>query len=227
MHNGLFITGTDTDVGKTVVATGLLQLAADCGLSTAAIKPVAAGCVWSNGSLVNDDALHLQAAATLVQSYEAVNPVALEPAIAPHIAAAQAGLRLSVGPLLTHCETVIETAGADVVVVEGAGGWLVPLNDEETLGDLAKSLGLPVVIVVGLKLGCINHALLTERMVESYGLSVAGWVANTINPDMDVYDENVESLKQRLRAPCLGVVPYLSDVSPLIIARHLDEGVFR
>ena len=227
MHNGLFVTGTDTDVGKTVVAAGLLKLAADRGLRTAAIKPVAAGCVWSHGKLVNDDALHLQAAATLTQSYEAVNPVALEPAIAPHIAAAQAGFALSVEPLLTHCETVIETAGADVVVVEGAGGWLVPLNDEQTLADLAKLLGLPVVIVVGLKLGCINHALLTEQTVESYGLSVAGWVANTVNPDMDVYDENIESLKRRLRAPCLGVVPYLSDVGPAAVASHLDGGIFR
>jgi dethiobiotin synthetase len=227
MPSGLFVTGTDTDVGKTVIAAGLLELAATQGLKTAAIKPVAAGCAWVDGSLVNDDALHLRAAATECQTYAAVNPIALEPAIAPHIAAAQAGIRLTASSLFAHCQSVFDSVAADVVVVEGAGGWLVPLNEDETLADLAQLLALPVVLVVGLKLGCISHALLTQMAIESRGLSVAGWVANTIDPNMDVYQENIDTLNLGMHAPCWGVVPNLSDVGSANVASYLDEGLFR
>ena len=209
-----FITGTDTGVGKTLMSAGLLLAAKERGLSTAALKPVAAGCEVAAEGLRNDDALLLQSVITQPLTYEQINPIALEPAIAPHIAAQQARRVLSVDRLAGFCRGVLNQA--DFTLVEGAGGWRVPLNSAETLADLARTLQLPVILIVGIRLGCINHAMLTVEAIARDGLPLAGWVANIIDPDMPCQQENIVSLQQRLAAPCLGVVPYLGqDASPV------------
>ncbi|RYY03849.1 MAG: dethiobiotin synthase [Gammaproteobacteria bacterium] len=216
-----FITGTDTNVGKTLVAAGLLVAAKNKGLTTAALKPVAAGCEKTDEGLRNSDALLLQSVITQPLAYEQINPYALEAAIAPHIAAQQEKRSLSVDRLSGFCRGVLSSA--DFTLLEGAGGWRVPLNARETLADLAKNLQLPVIIVVGVRLGCINHALLTFEAIVRDGLPVAGWVANCVDPDMPVLQENIDSLRARLPIPCLGVVPFLADQSPAVVANYFDE----
>ncbi|BFM21977.1 dethiobiotin synthase [Gilvimarinus japonicus] len=215
-----FVTGTDTDVGKTQIASALLYKARQTGLTTAAVKPVAAGCEHDGERLLNDDALQLQAQCYPPLEYQVVNPVAFAAPIAPHIAAAEQCAELSVTQLAPQCEQVL-AAGAEFALIEGAGGWRVPLNDTETLADLAVALSLPVIVVVGVRLGCINHALLTLEAVERDGLAVAGWVANVIDPDTSRLEANIAALKQRITAPCLGVVPYLSAPKPATLAPYL------
>lgn len=216
-----FIAGTDTDAGKTVVAAGLLTAANRKQLSTLAMKPVAAGCERTEYGLRNDDALQLQAAMSLELPYEQVNPVALEPAIAPHIAAHQAGKRLVVSQLAGFCRGALMQP-ADLFLVEGAGGWRVPLSRGETLADLARELQLPVILVVGMKLGCINHALLTAEAIANDGLPLAGWVANCREPAMAELEANIQTLQQQIPAPCLGVVPYLNSLTKEQVADHLN-----
>jgi dethiobiotin synthetase len=217
----LFITGTDTDVGKTVVATGLLAAAAKAGLRTAAIKPIAAGCEDTGSGLQNDDALQLQAASSHPLPYQQVNPVALEAAIAPHIAAEEQGKTLSASRLVGYCRG-LALLPVDLLLVEGAGGWRVPLNNRETLADVARELNCSVVIVVGLRLGCLNHALLTAEAVRRDGLQIAGWVGNIIDPQMPRLDENIATLHRLFNEPCLGVVPRLTDLTPEQIGSYLS-----
>lgn len=217
----LFITGTDTDVGKTVVATGLLAAATKTGLRSAAIKPVAAGCEDTGAGLQNDDALQLQAASSHQLPYQQVNPVALEAAIAPHIAAQEQGKILSADRLVGYCRG-LALLPVDLLLVEGAGGWRVPLNSRETLADVARELNCSVVIVVGIRLGCLNHALLTAEAVRRDGLEIAGWVGNIIDPQMPRLDENIATLKQLFNEPCLGVVPRLADLSPEQVGDYLS-----
>ena len=207
-----FVTGTDTDVGKTCVATGLLHAARARGLSTLGLKPLAAGCEPGPEGLRNSDALALWAQSTLSISYEQVNPIALEPAIAPHLAAQEAGKSLSADRLAGYCRGAL--GQADFTLVEGAGGWRVPLNASESLADLPRLLKLPVILVVGLRLGCLNHALLSAEAIVRDGLPLVAWVANTRDPQMPYLEQNVQSLAQRLGAPCLGVLPVLSDPTP-------------
>ena len=216
----LFITGTDTDVGKTVVACGFLAAANQQGLRTAAIKPVAAGCEVTEQGMTNSDALQLQAAASHKLSYQQINPVALEPAIAPHIAAAEAGLRMSASRLVGYCRGV-SLMPVDTVVVEGAGGWRVPINSRETLADVARELECAVIVVVGMRLGCLNHALLTMEAIRRDGLLIAGWVANILDPEMPRLQENIDTLKQCINEPCLGTVPRLDDLSAERVADFL------
>lgn len=216
-----FITGTDTDVGKTTVAAGLLRAARLAGLSTAAVKPVAAGCELSVDGLRNSDALALLAECSIPLRYAEVNPLALAPAIAPHLAAAEAGVSLEVAELSTAVQAVL-VKQADFTLVEGAGGWRVPLNDSATLADLAIALQLPVIVVVAVRLGCINHALLTVEAIERDGLRVAGWVANLLEPQMPRLAENIATLEARLQAPCLGRVPRLSQASAAKVAGYLE-----
>ena len=205
-----FITGTDTDSGKTVVAAGILSLAARHGLRTLAMKPLASGCHATSEGLRNADALHLQSAMTESMHYDALNPVALEPAIAPHVAAAEAGRQVSANRLAGFCRGAM-TRPCDLLLVEGAGGWRVPLNERETWSDLVRELDLPVVLVVGLKLGCINHALLSTEAVRQDGLRLAGWVANRCTAEpMEREDETFECLRERIDAPCMGRVPWLA-----------------
>ncbi|HHX82361.1 MAG TPA: dethiobiotin synthase, partial [Pseudomonadaceae bacterium] len=171
-----FITGTDTDCGKTLVACALLRAAARAGYSTIGMKPVAAGATPGPDGLRNDDALRLQRAATLALPYEQVNPVCLSEAVSPHLAAAQAGTRIQVQRLAGFCQGVLMKR-ADLTLIEGAGGWRVPLNDREFLSDLPKGLQLPVILVVGLRLGCLNHALLSAEAIVRDGLQLAAWVS--------------------------------------------------
>lgn len=217
----LFISGTDTDVGKTAIATGLLWVANNTGLKTAAIKPVAAGCEDSGAGLQNDDALQLQAIASHQLPYQQVNPVALEAAIAPHIAAQEAGKTLSASRLVGFCRGVA-LLPVDMALIEGAGGWRVPLNDRETLADVARELSCPVIIVVGMRLGCLNHALLTAEAIRRDGLQIAGWVANVIDADMPRLDENIATLKRLFNEPCLGVVPRLTNLTPEQVGGYLS-----
>ena len=216
----LFITGTDTDVGKTVVACGFLAAANQQGLRTAAIKPVAAGCEITEQGMTNNDALQLQAAASHKLSYQQINPVALEPAIAPHIAAAEAGVRMSASRLVGYCRGV-SLMPVDMVFIEGAGGWRVPINSRETLADVARELECAVIVVVGMRLGCLNHALLTMEAIRRDGLQIAGWVANILDPEMPRLQENIDTLKQCINEPCLGTVPRLDDLSPEQVAKFL------
>lgn len=202
MSKTWFVTGTDTEVGKTAISCALLQAAARRGLRTAAVKPVAAGCDEQGH---NEDALALQAAMTEALPYAQVNPVALAPPLAPHIAAAQAGRRLQVSRLAGLCRGV-SSGPVGFVLVEGAGGWRVPLNDRETLADLARELGGGVILVVGMRLGCINHALLTAEAIARDGLALAGWVANQCGERMSCHEENVATLRRWLPADRKSVV---------------------
>jgi dethiobiotin synthetase len=203
----LFITGTDTGVGKTVVTAGLLRAFQAKGLSTLGMKPVAAGCELRDGEWHNEDVDHLLAAANLAVGADDINPYRLKAAIAPHIAAAQEGVTISIANIRSAFTALIHRA--DCVLVEGVGGFVVPLNDAHDTADLARELALPVVLVVGLRLGCINHALITAEAIRARGLTIAGWVGNSMDPDMPVRKENIAALDARLNAPCLGIVPWL------------------
>ena len=204
--DGCFVTGTDTGVGKTLVSAALLHTLARHHRRVVGMKPVAAGLIEHAGQWVSEDVLALRAASTLTVPAALDNPVALPDPLAPHIAAERAGRSVTVAGLLAaHREL---QAMADVVVVEGAGGWRVPVNDRETLADLARAIGAPVVLVVGLRLGCLNHALLSAEAIRADGLQLAGWVANAVDPDMPCRDENVHALCQRLPAPLLGTVAW-------------------
>jgi dethiobiotin synthetase len=215
-----FIAGTDTDVGKTTVAAGLLHAAALKGLSTLGAKPVASGCEVTAKGLRNSDALALMAASSVKLSYAQINPVAFEPAIAPHIAAREAGVALTVGSLLGPMRHVL-AQNADFTLIEGAGGWRVPLSDQANLSDLAIALKLPVILVVGVRLGAISHTLLSAEAIARDGLHLVGWVANIIAPKTARLEENLATLAERLPAPCLGRVPYLKDASAQRVAEHL------
>lgn len=221
MSKTWFVTGTDTGVGKTAVSCGLLAAAATAGLRTAAVKPVAAGCD-ENGQ--NEDALCLQAAMTEALDYNQVNPVALQAAIAPHIAAGLEGKRLQANRLAGLCRGVM-LSGADFVLIEGAGGWRVPVNGRETLADLAIELRVGVIMVVGMRLGCINHALLTAEAIRRDGLQLEAWVANQPGPRMEYHEENLATLRQLLPAPLLGDVPYFPHWQASDIAGYLDVAV--
>jgi dethiobiotin synthetase len=196
---GVFVTGTDTGVGKTLFAAALLLRFGAAGVAAAACKPVSAGCRRESGRLINADAELLAALAPHRLPLEWVNPVALEPAVAPHIAAAEAGIELDPVRLAEACRSA--GAGAEFLVVEGAGGWRVPLGGVASFSDLAALLKLPVILVVGLRLGCLNHALLTAEAIRGDGLRLAGWVANTLQPDMPRLEENVSTLASRLGEP--------------------------
>jgi len=213
---GYFVTGTDTGVGKTLIACALLRAFARTGKSVVGMKPVAAG--REGGRWADVEAL--AHASTVSARAQIVNPYALEPAIAPHIAAELAGLEIGVEPIAHAYEELSRLA--DVVVVEGVGGLLVPLNAAQTGADLAMRLGLPMVLVVGMRLGCLNHALLTRRQLEASGLRCAGWVANCIFPDMPHLDGNIRALEQRLDCPLLGVVPFLREPTPAGVAGLLS-----
>jgi dethiobiotin synthetase len=212
---GFFVTGTDTGVGKTLVACALLHALVSAGKSVIGMKPVAAGSEGGRWSDVDAlaEASNVRAPAKLV------NPYAFEPAIAPHIAAKQARTRIEIEAIAQACQDLCRRA--EIVVVEGVGGFLVPLNERDTAADLARRLALPVVMVVGMRLGCLNHALLTRAQIRAAGLPCAGWVANGIVPRMAQLDANIEALRERLECPLLGVVPFQADPAPARVARLL------
>jgi dethiobiotin synthetase len=214
----LFVTGTDTGVGKTRVAAALCVAYAARDQRVAAMKPVASGCVQTEAGLRNEDAEALLAAMTVRAAYGDVNPYAFEPAIAPHIAAMEAGRPIDFG-LLDGCYERL-CLQSDVIIVEGAGGWLAPLDATRTFADLAVRWQLDVVLVVGLRLGCLNHALLTAEAIEARGLKLAGWVGNSVDPDFERREANTDTLRSRLAAKCLGIFPY----SPESTAREVANG---
>jgi len=223
MASSLFVTGTDTGVGKTLVSAALLHALARRHARVVGMKPVAAGLVDGPDGAVSEDVLALRAASTLRVPPELDNPVALSAPLSPHLAAAREGRRLEVAAL--HAAWQSLAARADVVVVEGAGGWYTPINEAQTLADLARVIGAPVVLVVGLRLGCLNHALLTVDAVRAAGLPLAGWVANRIDPDMSAADENIETLRRRIAAPLLGVVPWGATPQEAAARLALPEGL--
>ncbi|MBI4938737.1 MAG: dethiobiotin synthase [Nitrosomonadales bacterium] len=212
-----FVTGTDTGAGKTLVCCALLRAFAAHGKRVAGFKPVAAGCGEDEH---NEDAKALRAASSMQLAYGQVNPYCFRHAIAPHLAARHSGVRIELSRILA---TYRELAGqADEVVVEGAGGFLVPLNDRQTGADLAQQLGLPVILVVGMRLGCLNHALLTAAAIAASGLKLAGWVANVPDETMLALEENIGALRERLPAPLLGVTGYQAIPDAQVAAAQLD-----
>lgn len=228
MSSLYFVAGTDTGVGKTSASLALLAAGRQLGLDTAAVKPVASGCRSTPRGWRNEDALALQAVMTRRLDYDTVNPVALPRPLSPHLAAAAAGRTLQVRQLLADCHRAL-TPAPDLGLVEGAGGWRVPISPAETLADLARALACPVVLVVGLRLGCISHALLTAEAIEADGLQLAGWVGNHCDADAPCQHGVLTTLHQRLAAPCLGILPHLAP-GPLRhwaaqLARHLDIGL--
>lgn len=219
MPRGYFITGTDTDCGKTEITLGLMQLLQSQGHSVLGMKPVASGAVPSQGGLRNEDAQRIRQQGSHRVDYQRINPFAYEPPIAPHLAAEQAGESIDFDRISSCYEGL--SAEADRVLVEGVGGWRVPLGPERELSDLAVKLALPVILVVGLKLGCINHALLSAESILSSGVKLAGWVANVSDPGMLEPEANLESLKQRLQMPFLGLVPRMTQPTPEAVAACL------
>lgn len=217
-----FVTGTDTGVGKTMVSAAILESAKAAGKRTLAMKPIASGCESTPDGLRNEDALALQNAITEPLGYDVINPIALEPAIAPHVAAVQAGKTVTAQRLIGFCRG-LQIRPADLMLVEGAGGWRVPLNDRETYAALPRELGMPVILVVALKLGCINHALLTAEAIRADGLTLAGWVANRVEPEpMSCEQETLNYLLTHLGTPCLGVLPWLEGAKPSVLASYLN-----
>jgi dethiobiotin synthetase len=220
---GLFVTGTDTGVGKTLVSCALLHAFSARGLRTAGMKPVAAGARRCNGSLLNDDIEQLRAAGSAAVDEKLINVYAFEPPIAPHIAAGLAGVEIELATIERAYRRLAHQT--DFVVVEGVGGFCVPLNGREDTADLAALLRLPVVLVVGMRLGCLNHALLTAAAIEARGLALAAWVANHLDADMTHAADNVAALAQRLRAPCIARIPFQHALRPPRIVELIDIDV--
>jgi len=204
--NSVFITGTDTGVGKTRVSCALMRQLIGEGLRVVGMKPVASGADMHSGGLRNEDALQLIASANVDVPYEWVNPYCFAPPIAPHIAAHQAGV--SISPEVIYNAYQRLAAISDVVVVEGVGGWCVPIDATKTMADIALMLNLPVIMVVGMRLGCLNHALLTARSIQASTQRFAGWVANIIDPSLPALQENLDTLKEVLKIQLIGVLGY-------------------
>lgn len=218
---GVFITGTDTGVGKSVASATLLAALNAGGHRAVGMKPVASGCVETPQGLRNEDAELLIAHSAGAPDYARVNPFALPEAIAPHLAARHAGVEVRLDAIVAAFAAL--STNSDFVVVEGAGGWMVPLSDTLTQADLPRALDLPVILVVGLRLGCINHAQLSARAIVGDGCHLAGWIANRIDPQMDCAEENLATLQALLPAPCLGMLPHASAPDPRTLAMHLRD----
>jgi dethiobiotin synthetase len=220
-HPAVFIAGTDTGIGKTHTSCTLLHALRAAGHNVCGMKPVASGCAETPQGLRNDDALALQAASTGSPPYGLINPVAMRDPLSPHLAAAHDGVTISLPPL-RHAFGQL-SASHDCVVVEGVGGWLVPLAPGLLASAIPCQWTLPVILVVGLRLGCLNHALLSARAIKADGCRLLGWIGNRIDPAMDALEENLTTLRELLPAPCLGVLPH--GVSPERAAEHLRAAV--
>lgn len=220
MHKGYFVTGTDTGVGKTLIAAALLEVAKMNGQQVIGMKPVAAGCEHGSDRLHCHDSESLRRASNVKVSADLITPYAYAAPVAPHLAAAIEQRPIELAPILAAFKQLKEQS--DVIIVEGVGGFSVPLAPDFDSADLAHALSLPVILVVGMRLGCLNHALLTQQVIAARGLEFAGWVANCIDPEMQLRDENIVALEQRLRAPLLGVVPFLDHIRSCTAAAFLD-----
>lgn len=220
MYKGYFITGTDTGVGKTLVAAALLEVAKMHGQQVVGMKPVAAGCEYGSDRLHCHDSEALRRASNVQVSLDLTTPYAYAAPVAPHLAAEIEQRPIEIEPIMAAYEQLKKQS--DVIIVEGVGGFSVPLAAQFDSANLAHALGLPVILVVGMRLGCLNHALLTQQAIAARGLELAGWVANCIDPDMLLRDENIATLGQRLKAPLLGVVPFLDNIRSCTAAAFLD-----
>lgn len=218
-----FVTGTDTEIGKTLISSAMLHALCQTGVKAAGMKPVAAGAEERDGVWHNDDVDQLNAASNVQLDPEIITPYLWQEPIAPHIAAQRAGVQMFSSSILQAYSRMRQAC--DALVVEGVGGFCVPLSDYFDTADLARELGLPVVMVVGLRLGCINHALLTAQAVSAQGLELAGWVANTVDADMPYVQENIDTLRRRLAVPLLGQVPRLVEPTAAAVAAYLDFSV--
>jgi dethiobiotin synthetase len=218
-----FITGTDTDVGKTRATAGLLAAARAAGLTAAGMKPVAAGAEMRDGRLVSDDALAIAAASGQDTPYDDLNPFCLIEPISPHIAANRANIRLDIDKIVEIATRIARTH--ELLLIESAGGWYTPLSSRESMADLARALAAPVVLVVGLRLGCLNHARLTREAIEWSGCHFAGWIASQVDPQFAAVEENLATLTNLLGAPPLGVLPFERDRAR--DAQHLCEALSR
>ena len=223
--HAFFVTGTDTEIGKTLVSSALLYSFVQAGLRVAAMKPVAAGVTLHNGVRVNEDIELLRAQANVALPENEMTPYLWDEPIAPHIAAQKNGVVMHVDVIQQAYKVAAQRA--DTIIVEGVGGFCVPLSSEANMADVAVALGLPVVMVVGLRLGCISHALLTVEAIRSRGLTLAGWVANTVDPAMPYRDENIQTLRDALAAPCLGCIPRFNEPSAKLAAGYLDIGCLK
>jgi len=219
MTKAFFITGTDTGVGKTYSTVALMRYFKAKGLSVVGMKPVAAGCEWVEGQLKNEDALLLQQNSSVALQYQEINPYTYESPVSPHLAADKNPVKINnIVQGFEHLKTK-----ADVVVVEGAGGWFAPLNKEEDIADLAKALQIPVIMVVAIRLGCINHARLTFQAIQTTKMACAGWLAVCVDPDMSLQAENINTIKQKISAPLLGILPYLEEINFDVLAKSITE----
>lgn len=219
MTRGVFVTGTDTGVGKTVASCALIHALKAKGVAAHPFKPIAAGAVEQGGEWINEDTLALLASAGMdAADARRVTPVLLREPMAPHIAAQREGIGITLEPV----RAALERIGDRFVVAEGVGGFIVPLGERLDSVDLCRALGLPIVLVVGIRLGCLNHALLTARAIEQARMRFAGWIANTVDPKMAVASENIAALEARLDAPLLGCLPHLVPADSLALARSLD-----
>lgn len=212
-----FVTGTDTGVGKTLISCALLHGLAARGKRVVGMKPVAAG---GDAGGRNDDVLRLRSAGNVAVKYGEMNPYYFPQAVAPHIAAQCAGVIIQFSRIAKCYQEL--AAQTEVVIVEGVGGFCVPLNAQQDSADLVQELGLPIILVVGMRLGCLNHALLTVEAITARDLTLAGWVANVVEADMPMVEENIAALQQRITAPLLGIVPYLPRANALVVAGQLD-----
>lgn len=217
--NSLFVTGTDTGAGKTVATTALLHALRARGLRAVGMKPVASGCIPTAEGWRNDDALALQSASDPVPAYADLNPYALPQPLAPEIAAREAGVEIVLEPIVAAFERL--RAHADTIIVEGVGGWAAPLTATLDQRHLVEVLELPVMLVVGMRLGCLNHARLTARAVQADGAKLVGWIANEVDPQMERRDENFALLKARMPVPCWGRLPYAPTADARELAQHL------
>lgn len=222
MAKAYFVTGTDTEIGKTWSSSALLHCANQQGLRTLGLKPVAAGGIQTEDGIRNEDALQLQEYASVKLSYPEVCPVSLEEPLSPHIAASRANKQLNIDRIAGYCRGAMMQAH-DLCLLEGAGGWRVPISQRATLADLPKALNLPVILVVGLRLGCLNHALLTAEAIYRDGLRLAGWIGNVVDSDMSALDENIQTLKNMIAAPCLGIIPRVETIEKA--SEHLDISI--
>lgn len=214
-----YVTGTDTGIGKTLTSCTLLHALRGQGRRAIGMKPVASGCAWIDGGWKNEDALALRHAATVAMDYADLNPFALEHPLAPELATRDAGTEVTLEPILAAYARL--AAHADALVVEGVGGWAAPLSRTLMQANLVRALGVPVVLVVGLRLGCLNHALLSARAIAADGVHLAGWIGSHVDPTMERIDDNLAMLRERLPAPCWGVLPHVPGAAPQALTGHL------
>ncbi|MCW8888392.1 MAG: dethiobiotin synthase [Gammaproteobacteria bacterium] len=220
MANGFFITGTDTGIGKSWCSAALIWKLQQQGFNVAGMKPIASGCVETAEGLRNEDALLLQQFSSQPIPYSEINPYAFKPAIAPHIAAEKANTCINLESIKSNFDAI--SCRFDFTIVEGVGGWLVPLNGQQTVADLVTTLGLPVIMVVGIRLGCINHALLTAQQIQQSGCQLAGWIANTTDVEMKEIQRNIETIDAMVDAPLLGTIPFLQQFDQQQFAAAID-----